>query len=322
VRRVRSENPSAAREMIASTWGEDSADDRAAFVAALLVGLGPDDEGFLESALDDRSKQVRAAAAELLARLPDSAFVRRMVERAGPLLRLQLTRGKTKSAVVEVTLPPEKFDPAWARDAVAEKPQGGKGMRQGWLAQFVSAIPPTHWSQAWNLPAEACVAAAAGEFAELLLTAWNRAAERHPDPQWIAALLRTAALEGQGPLSLELLNHLPAEQQQALTVEILQSPRTTLAQLAELFRLIRFPLAAKAAGLLLVRLEAPADPQSGAYYLVGSILKEAAIRLPPEMYDELVQRLGGTELDASRKAVDEMLQTLLIRRDLRREFES
>ena len=43
-----------------------------------------DDEPFLESALDDRSREVRQQAADLLTRLPDSRLALRMAERAGP----------------------------------------------------------------------------------------------------------------------------------------------------------------------------------------------------------------------------------------------
>ncbi|MDB5298193.1 MAG: hypothetical protein JWO31_4176, partial [Phycisphaerales bacterium] len=81
LRRVRAADPPAALALVESTWKEDGADERAAFVAALADGLGPADEPFLEAALDDRSKQVRAAAVELLAKLPGSAFVARMVAR-------------------------------------------------------------------------------------------------------------------------------------------------------------------------------------------------------------------------------------------------
>ena len=88
ITRLRESEPSAARDLVQSTWKEDAADDRASFLESLKISLGKDDEPFLESALDDRSKGVRAAAADLLARLPDSAYVRRMIERAEPLLNL------------------------------------------------------------------------------------------------------------------------------------------------------------------------------------------------------------------------------------------
>jgi hypothetical protein len=309
-------------ELIASTWAEDSADDRSAFVAAMKAGLSAEDEAFLESALDDRSKQVRAAAAELLASLPGSAYVWRMIERAETLLKLQPVRGR-KAAVIEISLPPDKLDPPWARDGIPEKPQGKMGRRQEWLAQVVGSVPMTHWSQKWSLSAEKCVAAAMGEFAEALLAGWNRAAQRHPDSEWIRALLRAAAVDQRGPLSLELLNVLPAGQQQAMAVKILESRATDAEVLYELIHTIRFQLDMQGAAALFRRIESPGKAQLMAYSAVlSTVLREAAVRVPPEFYDELAKRTGSTILEANRKALDESLQILLIRRDIQREFQS
>jgi hypothetical protein len=82
VRRLRSADPAAARERIAAVFPTEPADVRQDLVRALEVGLSPTDEQFLQAALDDRSKGVREAAAELLPRLPRSAFVDRMVTQA------------------------------------------------------------------------------------------------------------------------------------------------------------------------------------------------------------------------------------------------
>jgi hypothetical protein len=50
--------------------------------------LSMDDEPFLERALDDRDAQVRHKAAALLASLPESRLVRRMIATAGDILTL------------------------------------------------------------------------------------------------------------------------------------------------------------------------------------------------------------------------------------------
>ena len=113
------ESAAVARSLLESTWKEDLADDRAAFVSGFRVSLCDDDEPFLETCLDDRSKQVRTAAAELLARLPRSAWVRRMIERASPLLKWKPTAKaglapKTLAGVIEISLPADNFPPDWA----------------------------------------------------------------------------------------------------------------------------------------------------------------------------------------------------------------
>lgn len=325
--RLRRVNPASARDLIGSTWKEDAAEDRVAFVGVMLHGLGPEDEVFLESSLDDRSKQVRAAAADLLARLPSSAYVRRMVERAKPLMKLvPATRTgllrKLAPASLQVTLPPEIFDPSWARDGIIEKPAEKIGRRQWYLQQFLSAIPPGHWSSVWKLNPEQCIDAANGEFADVVLSAWHQAALRHPNPEWNAALLRAAAKEGRGPLTLELLSDLPDELRQVVISEIILSPRTTIETVSALLRAGRFSLNADAAAALTRQIENESWSKSSvAYpYLLTHVLAEMALRLPPEMYDELAERWTGERWTQVRKALDEFFATLLIRRNIQREF--
>ena len=119
LKQLRGSDPAAVRGWIEATWASDSADDRAPFIEALANSLNMDDEVLLESALDDRSKRVRSAAADSLAALPTSRFSRRMMDRATMFLRFDaasaggfLKRGR--AARLDVTLPPETFDPAWA----------------------------------------------------------------------------------------------------------------------------------------------------------------------------------------------------------------
>src|SRR5262249_35073360 len=68
---LRRRDPAAAREMLAKAWPTETPDDRAALLGALATGLSTGDEPLLETALDDRRKEVRVAAVELLALLPD-----------------------------------------------------------------------------------------------------------------------------------------------------------------------------------------------------------------------------------------------------------
>jgi hypothetical protein len=88
LRRLRAHDTARGLALVASTWAVDPFADRVGFLSALEVGLSMADEPFLEDALDDRRKEVRTVAADLLARLPGSRLCRRMLERAAPLLRL------------------------------------------------------------------------------------------------------------------------------------------------------------------------------------------------------------------------------------------
>lgn len=79
---VRVHEAAAATRLLSTTWAAERAEDRLMFLDSLRVGLTEGDEPFLEAALGDRSRNVRATAAELLSALPQSALARRMAERA------------------------------------------------------------------------------------------------------------------------------------------------------------------------------------------------------------------------------------------------
>jgi hypothetical protein len=218
---LRAERPAIARTLIESTWTSEKADDRAAFVEALALGLGPDDEPFLEAALDDRSKEVRATAAKLLARLPASRLARRMAERALGLLRH--TGGLLPRLDVQL---PEACDKAMERDGIAPRPPHGVGERAWWLAEIVRRTPPAAWSDAWGLgPAAILGTRVAKEWRAPLISAWSAAAIGYRDRAWVVALSELAVREPDDAPLAELLALLPSEQREPLLVRLLETRR-------------------------------------------------------------------------------------------------
>ena len=95
---LRTVDPARGRELLASTWDTELARQRRAFLAVLAIGLSLEDEPWLETVLDERSAETRAAAAALLARLPDAALVHRLRERALNVLRGTLAAGRLAGA--------------------------------------------------------------------------------------------------------------------------------------------------------------------------------------------------------------------------------
>ena len=216
---LRNREPASARELLAAAWPQESPKDRVDFLNMFGKDLGLDDEAFLESALDDRRKEVRVAAADLLARLPESALRRRMLERARPLLRFKLNRQKRKA--LEITLP-EVCDKKMQRDGIEPKPYfQGIGEKAWWLQQLLGRIPPTVWRQesGWAI-SELIEAAKRSEWKNVLLEGWSQAACLCRDVEWADALLAETFEKGQAVSTFRIL---PQERQEAFIIGLLRN---------------------------------------------------------------------------------------------------
>jgi hypothetical protein len=227
LRQVRASDPARARTWVQAAWRQEKADFRADMVRALEENLSADDESLLESALDDRSEQVRGAVAPLLARISTSAFNVRMATRADTLL----TYARDK---LTVTLP-QTLDKSWQRDGITQKPPGMMGERSWWLRQVLSLVPPRHWEERFGLTPKALMAAAlaGGEHGPEVLDDWSEAAQLHHDTNWALALWHWAheprpakskayALDNvAAALRNKLLTHLPAAIAQEYALSLL-----------------------------------------------------------------------------------------------------
>ena len=216
---MRRADPDSARERLAETWRTESAAGRATLLAALETGLGAADEPFLERALDDRGREVRTVAAELLATLPGSALVARMTARAAAALRHEPGRLLRRARLV-VTLP-DAPDSEAVRDGVQPTPPTRVGERAWWLAQIVAGVPPRTWTDAWSMSAARAVELAREtEWVEPLADGWARAALRHRDAEWAEALLRANVLVDRharvAPTRAQLFGVLPPARREAL----------------------------------------------------------------------------------------------------------
>ncbi|WBB63649.1 DUF5691 domain-containing protein [Streptomyces sp. WMMC500] len=187
---VRRADPAGAVELLVSTWSAEKAEDRLAFVELLRTGLSLADEPFLEDALADRSRGVRAAAAELLAGLPGSALAGRMAARVRSLVVLDRSE---EPPVIAVEAPYE-CDAAMQRDGVVATPPAGMGERSWWFGQLVAAAPLALWQAVFDgrTPEEIVALPVADGWRSDLLAAWSRAAARQHDSAWARALLGAA----------------------------------------------------------------------------------------------------------------------------------
>jgi hypothetical protein len=284
LRHLRASDPSTGLALVRSTWETDPPKDRAEFVEALETGLGMDDEPFLESALDDKRKEVRTAAAALLSTLPGSRLVARMTERLAPLLTLHapegmLARIRGAAARMEVQLP-AACDKGMRRDGVEPKPPHGIGERAWWLRQMVAAVPPASWSAHWDRPAgELLAAARAGDDGDTLVGAWMDAAVRARDADWAEALLRTLAHEERIGIVHPLAAVLPADRLEPLVLERIGAhrpgPTNTAAQMLQVARFAWSPALTRA---LLAHFPSPLTPVD---YFARELLRGAAPYMHP-----------------------------------------
>ncbi|MEU8531109.1 DUF5691 domain-containing protein [Streptomyces sp. NPDC048629] len=188
---VRAEAPGAARELLASTWATERAEDRLMFLDSLRAGLSDADEDFLETALTDRSRNVRATAAGLLSALPASALAARMADRAASCIALDRTGDRTGDRSALVVEAPHECDAAMQRDGMVPTPPPGRGERSWWLGQLVESAPLSCWPArlGGRSPAEIVALPVADDWQPELHAAWCRAAVRQGDAAWSRALL-------------------------------------------------------------------------------------------------------------------------------------
>jgi hypothetical protein len=172
LRAQRHRDPGAARALLAAAWDAEPADGRVALLGTLAVNLTTADEELLEKALDDRRRQVRDVALDLLTRLPDSAHAGRMTTRA---------LAAVEPATLRVT-PPTECDRAMRRDGVAPRPPAATGERAWWLEEILARTPVAVWPRDL-LDRDAL------EWAPTLRRGLARAAAAQGDGEWAAALV-------------------------------------------------------------------------------------------------------------------------------------
>ncbi len=318
---VRASEPGKAREWVQASWEQDSPEDRAAFLATFSVGLGMDDEPFLETCLDDKRKEVRDTARGLLMRLEDSRFVRRMWARVRPLvgLKSKFLGGET----FDVTLP-AGLDAAAKRDGLGGSLLRKKmGEKANLLAQMLASIPPALWSREFNRPSEKLVGLALrSEWKEPLLLGWQLAAEGARDVAWAEAIAPLWATQAEGRSILEpdalpaLVMLVPVEKVEALVTSIkpIINELDDKHLLISLLEKYKRPWTTKMARAVVQS----AQRQSGDFRAnLPQALPGFALWMPPELADEFSLGWAAEPKGYWRAKVDEFLIVLRFRNEMR-----
>ncbi len=220
---LRALDPERGRRVLESTWSQETAADRAEFLEILIETVGPDDEAFLESALDDRGGAVRRMAASLLTRIDGSRLRARMRQRA-----ITYVGWNTGRLTVD---PPIACDKSMQRDGLEAKPPAKVSVSpEGWLLrQVVASSPLETWASLGATPLQWLKSARAERSWRLdLWLGWASAASKGPcEPEWIEALLRDRpdAPDEIEQLVGDLLGRLEQPRRDRLVVELVGTTR-------------------------------------------------------------------------------------------------
>jgi hypothetical protein len=297
LRRLRMHDPIRARNLLESVWKQERADFRADAIQTLVVGIAPDDEPFLEAALDDRAQGVRSRAAALLQRLPQSALMQRMIERAQRMLAYDPKEVENNRFIVT---PVDDPDAAWRRDGIDEKPLEGSGIQASTLIATLACVPPSHWVSRFQRSARALIRAAAAnaEWGAAVLGGWRHATLQFEDVDWAVALaqyaiqtIETTTVSVHALALIALLRVLPTQDAEKFAMPMLAQFAIGDPMWIALIRGIRPPWSA-AFGMYFLRTTrdhlAGMDRRREGRADLFSLLPQAAHALPPECLHQAV----------------------------------
>lgn len=350
---LRGTDPAAAREALRGTWAREPAPDRAAFLATFGHGLSLDDEGFLEEALEDRGKDVRQLASDLLARMPGSAYGARMAARARACLTASVRTVREREQTWILVEPPEEHDEEMARDGIAFHPSGSfapgggggpVGTRAAWLRELLARTPLGTWTELFGLPpmeivclplgapggrsgasrapgvssASGADADPGGRAARDVHIGWARAALRQRDAEWARALLKGGVVVDEPEALADLLAVLPGPERDPAAADLIRWVEGHPDLLRVLER-VPGPWSGVLASTVVATLTAAAEsPARRDEHALAQLCRLADQRLDPAA-KETVSRLDDLGAAAPR-AVADLIATLRFRDEMLKEL--
>ncbi len=325
---LREREPKKAIAILEEEWPRLKWREKIAFLETLQQGHSPADEAFLETCLDDGRKEVRLAAAALLAKRPGSALVRRAIQLGTALVR-PAPGGKWQVQL------PEADDDALQRDGIAALATVGKGsLRQGLLKEIVRRIPPRTWEDHLDMdPAECLGAFGKTDQAKPLLDGLTEAICQFEATEWMKPLfyfwsLNPDRLLWKNATAQKLMAKFPNDLFDALCEEVMERDGLMVEEetpLGQLLLLGEHPWS----DTLTLRLVGGFQSwlkEAGKFYWntwhYKRLFEIAAYRSNPELFDKL--NAGWPQQSrlwpSWEKDAEGLMRTLFFRRDMRKEL--
>nr|MDT0657155.1 DUF5691 domain-containing protein [Micromonospora sp. DSM 115978] len=327
LRRVRRDDPAAGRRLLAETFATEPPADRAALLRGLAVGLSVDDDDLIESALDDRRKEVRQVALDMARTLPGSALRQRMAQRALAAVTLHgQATGRDR-----LTVGPPAEDPGLARDGVDAKPPRGRGPGAWLLEQIVATTPLRTWTETFDRDPAGVVAL---PVADGWRYPWHRglalAAIAEQDRAWALALAdperhRIGPDTDDPELTWRIYELLPPEEMAHRADAALRRDPTRAHHLLEML-VGDWPDELTSTVLTMLRRLAGDGGRRDSWQL-GDLCRIAALGLPPRHADRVARFAAeladgpSTGIPRREQAIGQLATTLTFRHEMHREFE-
>jgi hypothetical protein len=302
-------DPAAARDLLAEDWATLDSGERSQLLGSLSIELGPDDEAFLERALDDRRREVRVLAAQLLGALPHSGLNTRMTARAHSALSV-------RGDMIAIT-PPAECDPAMRRDGIEPRPPAGTGARAWWLQQVLAR---TRLDTLTDMAPDAWLRLSIeDDWLPVVCRGLAQAAREQEHPVWAAALLdrvdpRARPRDGDQALIEELYAVLPHDDLvRRASRALAQDQPGALRLVSRMLDEVPGPWPDELAAVAVAAFEVHARDNRGPFDLHHAI-RVAGLRMPPACaaaVAALAERLGGANPDDRRVHLVERLADML-----------
>ncbi len=181
-------HPEEALDWLKDCWKTESKTEKCFFLNALKENLSSKDESFINSCLNDASKEVRFIAAGLLAQLPDSEWLNEMRQNFKEWVEVRETSGgKIK---LKLALPENVGEVLSGKGIDPGRNLSVKSMKVNSFAKAASCMPPNWWNSTFNLSAQDFLPLfVRHEHGDTLLQAMIDASCLHKDVAWQIVLV-------------------------------------------------------------------------------------------------------------------------------------